>query len=561
MPPSSAPDPTVTDTSLTPVPMEPQSSSMLGAPIHRVSARDPRPELAYPEEGARRVGWWTALAGLCAILIAPLLVVDVPPLLDYPNHLARIFVLASLAHDPVLARFYAPHWSIIPNLALDLAGPPLMHLLPVHVAGRLLIAISVLLPVLGAIAYSVALCPGATRRWWPFGAGLAAYNVCLLYGFLNFCIAIGVALLLAAAWLRWREERPVTAVALAAAGGPILFACHLMGVIFFGLLVGATELYRLEQMGWRDPRLVRAAIRRGTIVLLAFTAPAVLYALSALRQLGGDAVFVSPAIKLLHLVFTFANYSLPLDLATAAVAVSVPPVALVLGRGRFPGPARNAILLILVAYLAAPYAWKGTYGLDMRFAVMLMFMLFAGFVPHAAPPPLRTTVTAMVTVLFVARMGLLIIAWAAHAEDIADLRRVLAPVQPGQAAYVAAVTPREAPAYWQANPRWRLLSNGIPVDRHLGALVLIERRAWWPFEFDIPSQQPIETRDPYRALAGPVGGLPGRTETVGANLCGFDYVLLTEADAVPDLPPARFRLLARSGFAALYAIIDCKKAA
>ena len=55
--------------------------------------------------------------------------------------------------------------------------------------------------------------------------------------------------------------------------------------------------------------------------------------------------------------------------------------------------------------------------------------------------------------------------------------------------------------------------------------------------------------------------MPGRTETVGANLCGFDYVLLTEADAVPDLPPARFRLLARSGFAALYAIIDCKKAA
>ena len=47
--------------------------------------------------------WWQALAGLCAVLLAPLLVVDVPPLLDYPNHLARVFVLASLPHDPVLA--------------------------------------------------------------------------------------------------------------------------------------------------------------------------------------------------------------------------------------------------------------------------------------------------------------------------------------------------------------------------------------------------------------------------------------------------------------------------
>ena len=58
-----------------------------------------------------------AVTGLCVALLLPLLVVDVPPLLDYPNHLARLFVLASLPHDPVLVRFYATHWSVIPNLA------------------------------------------------------------------------------------------------------------------------------------------------------------------------------------------------------------------------------------------------------------------------------------------------------------------------------------------------------------------------------------------------------------------------------------------------------------
>jgi hypothetical protein len=39
----------------------------------------------------------------------------------------------------------------IPNLALDLAGPPLLHILPVHVVGRLLIAAAIL-PALGTIA-------------------------------------------------------------------------------------------------------------------------------------------------------------------------------------------------------------------------------------------------------------------------------------------------------------------------------------------------------------------------------------------------------------------------
>jgi hypothetical protein len=82
----------------------------------------------------------------------------------------------------------------------------------------------------------------------------------------------------------------------------------------------------------------------------------------------------------------------------------------------------------------------------------------------------------------------------------------------------------------------------------------------WPFEFDDPSQQPIETLAPYRTLADRVGNLPDRVEAAIANVCGFDYVLLMEADAVPDLPADRFRRLDRSGFAALYTITHCKDA-
>src|SRR5437879_2616189 len=67
--------------------------------------------------------WWRLLVVLCLVLLAPLTLADVPPLLDYPNHLARLFVLAYLPVGPVLARFYGPHWAIIPNLALDLTVP------------------------------------------------------------------------------------------------------------------------------------------------------------------------------------------------------------------------------------------------------------------------------------------------------------------------------------------------------------------------------------------------------------------------------------------------------
>ncbi len=514
-----------------------------------------RAVLAQPVPGRSGVRvWWAALAGMCIVLLAPLLVVDVPPLLDYPNHLARAFVLASLPGDTVLSRFYAPHWSIIPNLALDLIAPPLVHVLPVHVVGRLLIAVAVLLPVLGAVAYNTAL----GGRWWSLGAGLVAYNSCLLYGFLNFAIALGLALMLAAGWLRWREVRPRMAITLAVAGAPVLFVCHLMGLVFFGLLIGGAELFQLYRV--RHAALFRALVMRGLVVLLVFAAPAGLYAISDLRHLGGDAAFLPIGQKLLQLVTTFANYNGPLDAVAAGLAIGLPILCVLARRGRVPGPAGCAIALLLTAFIAMPYGWKGTYRLDTRFAIMLGFMLFAGFVPAAWPVGFRRCVTGALLLLFAVRMTLLTTAWAAHRADLADLRAVLAPVRPGQAVYVAEAGLQEAPAYWAANPRWRLLSNGVRTDEHLGALVLIEHRAFWPFEFDEPSQQPMETRASYHGLAERVGSLPDRATAAFANVCGFDYVLLLAADAVPDLPADRFRLAVRSGFAALYAVTHCEGA-
>nr|WP_294522713.1 hypothetical protein [uncultured Rhodopila sp.] len=542
-----------------------------------------------------RAAWWAALAALCLVLVAPLLVCDVPPLIDYPNHLARLFVLASLPGDAELAKFYGSHWSVIPNLALDLAGPPLMQVLPVYDVGRLLIAVAVLLPVLGTIAYASAL----GGRWWALGVGLVAWNNCLLYGFLNFSIGIGLALLLAAVWLRWRETQPNRMVAIATFGALALFACHLMGLVFFAVLIGGAELFRVwtsakertgrltgqsrlatvmdrgacpqrrpgggrasqgvdggpaaTMTGGRASRtapvpVLREALRRGLVLCLVLAAPALLYAASDLSQLGGDAAFLPYGEKLLQLAGVFSNYLGWLDAATASVAIGLPMLWVLTRHGRFPGVAAVPMSVLFAAFLAAPYAWKGTYHLDTRLAVMLDFMLFAGFVPKRWPRGPSVLAAAAIILLFAARMAVLTTAWAAHQTDIDDIRRVLEPVRPGQAVYVAAAV----------GPNSRSMSDGSRTDIHLGALALIERRAWWPFEFDNVSQQPLQTRPPYSAMAGRVGDLPDAAQAATADVCGFDYVLLTGAGAAAALPPERFRLLRRSGFAALYGIARCE---
>jgi hypothetical protein len=56
-------------------------------------------KVAYVEQFfARPFGWWSTLAALC-LLLAPLLLANVPPILDYPNHPARLFILAQAGQD------------------------------------------------------------------------------------------------------------------------------------------------------------------------------------------------------------------------------------------------------------------------------------------------------------------------------------------------------------------------------------------------------------------------------------------------------------------------------
>ena len=166
-----------------------------------------------------RGAWWTGVALLSAALLAPLLITDVPPLLDYPNHLARFVLLAAGPDDPTLGPIFTPHWTIIPNLATDVFVPPLLRLLLVHVAGRCLLGGILLLNLAGVLTLHRALF--GRLSFWPLASGLVAYNSGFLLGFLNWQIGTGLAMLFAAAWLTWRERRPVATIAAAAAASVV----------------------------------------------------------------------------------------------------------------------------------------------------------------------------------------------------------------------------------------------------------------------------------------------------------------------------------------------------
>src|SRR5437762_12579091 len=91
---------------------------------------------------------------LFAASVAPLLSVEIPAMVDYVNHLARMHLLVDAAAGrPNPA--YEIHWRFYPNLAMDLIVPSLARFVGVESAARLFLVASQTLLVSGAIALEI----------------------------------------------------------------------------------------------------------------------------------------------------------------------------------------------------------------------------------------------------------------------------------------------------------------------------------------------------------------------------------------------------------------------
>jgi hypothetical protein len=493
------------------------------------------------------------LALLSAALLGPLLIADVPPVLDYPNHLARFALLAAGPDDPVLGPMFTPHWAIIPNLAIDVIGPPLLRLMPVHVAGRCLLGGLLLLNLAGVLALHRALF--RRQSFWPLTSGLVAYNSGFLLGFLNWQIGSGLAMLFAAMWLTWRERRPVATVVGAATASVLLFFCHLMGLAFFLVLIGSAEAHTM----WRD----RAVLARSASLLPVLAGPLLLSFLTALRDAPAATHWMNPHDKLVQVASPFINYIFTLDMFSAVLVYGAVALAVAAGWFALAPRAILATAVLAILYAALPFDLMSASFFDTRVAIMLGFLSFAAVDPVRLPRQTRGVVAIGLAALFAVRMAVVGEVWSEHRRDLAELRAVIAAVPPRALVFMTNVPQEEAPAYWDAGPRSRRLSNTLRADYHLPALLLIERGAFWPVLFANPAQQPIRLRPKYARLARQAHEIPSHAalvadpESGSAALCDFDFVLMLEAGADADLPdfvPKYLALVSRTDFAALFRV-------
>jgi hypothetical protein len=519
----------------------------------------------------RPLVWWTSLALMFAALGVPVLAAPVPPLTDYPNHLARCYVLAFGGTDPVLRQMFSAHWQIIPNIAVDLILPALMRVFAPFTAGRIVLALCLFVPTAGAVALSCAYFH--RRSFWQIAAGFAAFNALFLMGFMNFELAIGIALWGAAAWIAYRERFPVATCAFATVIAPVAFFSHLFGYCFYALLIGCHEICVILDSGRLGKRTdVRDGAKRILVAAIPFAIPMILYVLSPLGNLNGVTLWASGWRKIWTLLIPVVDYSLVFDVLVMAPIIGFLIYCVMVGRARVAPAALMCSVILCVGYLIMPTAMKGGWWVDARMLVMLDFMIFAGFLPSGLSSRQQAMAAAVFAVLFLAKIGFITGVWVHSQQDVADVRQVIAAVTPGSRVLDVEVARWDNPGWFAAMPLSRRIPHLNPTYWHLAAFVLLDHQAFWPTIFAMDTQQPIQVREPYRDILGLGTGPPDYQELVGAEILPadlerfpflvdwsrkFDYVLLLNAEGAGDLEtflPDRLQLLDRRGIAALFKI-------
>jgi hypothetical protein len=191
-----------------------------------------------PARAAKKTLQFVAIIILATALLAPIWIVTFPPLLDYPNHLARSFVLAHL-NDPAFtfSRFYRADWGAYPYLGMDAALLVLGRLFPMETAGRLFLSLCALALPAATWFFLRQVNSGedGTAAW----ALLAACNVFFLEGFLNFDLSLAVGFLALGLWLRWLRKPGLVPWMATLAAFTTLYFTHLLGFGIAGLVAMA----------------------------------------------------------------------------------------------------------------------------------------------------------------------------------------------------------------------------------------------------------------------------------------------------------------------------------
>lgn len=489
---------------------------------------------------------------LAAASLLPTLLVPIPAMGDYVNHLARMYLLSEMGTANANP-YYQAAWAFYPNLAMDLLVPQMARLLGVENASRLFVLFSQISIVGGALALEWVV----KRRVHLAGFAALMFLYCLPFswGFVNFECGLGIALCGIAAYLTVAEQPAPARFVVNAAFVVLLLAAHFFSLGVYGATLGFYELWRAFDRDCppRDValRLVTLAIPPlGLLVIMQLAAGAV----------GNEGTFWSFDHKLLWPFFIMNGYSMAVSGASAIVLMAALYVA-----------ARSDMLKLApvgiwiatgfaLLYLAIPSRLFNTAFADIRVlpAIALILPAFCSL----SLPSRRWTMAALVTAsgITLANLGVVLDVWLSYRSEYSAVIASFQHIDHGSKILIGTSAESE-------DPPFRDLTR-FPVY-YAPTLAVHDANAFVANVFTETGKQPIQPRAEVRHLAIPNGGpVPIRLlraiaggQTTASDDVGvvrtwyrdYDYLYLV-GSAMPNPLPELLEELDKSGRFALYRI-------
>ncbi len=504
--------------------------------------------------------WWERRWVLAALVVAaavPLAWPSLPPLSDLPGHMGRWHIAMALRDSPDLARYYAFHWALIPNLGMDLLVPTLARVVGFEAATKLAVMAIPVLTVIGLLWAAreahgrvppTAILAVPLAYAWPFQ-----------FGFVNFTLSQALAFCALALWIRWgREGRfAVRAVAFFAIAF-VLWVSHSFGWGMFGLMAAAAELARMRAAG----RGWGAALGTTMLQCLPLAGPVIIMAAQAgygagagpgagAGDLGGSDWFNVP-IKALWLLSLFRDRWQAFDLLSL-----VPLVLLLYVAVRSPDWGFSRLIgwpaaACLAAFVILPRLLMGGAYVDMRIAPAAMMLALVAIAPPIAARATRTT--ALLALLFVAvRLGSTTLSFAERSAE--QQREIAAIAAIPRGAAVLSLIARPCGNAW----------TDLRRD-HLPGLAIVRRDVFTNDQWVIAGQQLLSIRHQVAApyLADPSQSVyPAQCSDIGSNfnaaIAGFPRAAFTHVWTI-GFPPgaaqaADLRVVWTNGSSTLYRVV------
>ena len=411
---------------------------------------------------------------------------DYPLAVDIPNHAARLFIECS-SSDPVLSRMYSVHYSLIPNLAIDLLNRPFCGLVDPLTFLRATL-ISTLAGILIVVWFLHRFLNQQSTAFVLLAPAMS-FSVVTSMGYLNYLIGTFLFLLFAWSMLRFDilSRHKTLAIVLPNLFGAAIFLCHI-----FALGLAGVFLFGLRFTAESDRPLIARLVRAGLLAAVSFAIP---FLMILLADRSGTGIFYALSAKARALWAPVLFSSVYLAAALAFIWIALFYWALREGYVAIAQSLRWALLFLVVFAFALPSGLLDAVDIDSRCFVSVLYLAIAGLVVqrrngHPRRAELAAAAVAVVTI-------------SAHLTVLAHDTRIF-DRQVAEFRSAIKVLPPMAPvlSVMDLDPR-------SPIPRrfysHLGSYGTVDRKVFNPAEFTGKGMQPLIVKREFACIDIPAG--------------------------------------------------------